>query len=68
LLFGADIDSSNKYFRLFKGKLSNVTVTAKYNYLEPAITLPSPSRTEYRFKGWYSDEELEHKVGNGESS
>ena len=68
VLFGADIDSSKNYFRLFKGKLSNLTVTAKYNYLEIPITLPLPSRTGYRFKGWYSDEELEHKVGNGEAS
>ena len=42
LLFGADIDSSKNYFRLFKGKLSNLTVTAKYNYLEIPITLPLP--------------------------
>ena len=41
------------------------TITAYY--INKEITLPEPTRKGYTFKGWYSDENCEEKVGDAES-
>ena len=45
---------------------SNHTLYAKWN--NPSVTLETPVRAGYTFDGWYTDESLKTKAGNGGAS
>ena len=66
--FGATINKG-EIQRFLKGTLSNITLTNKYNIddLTSPIVLPTPSRTGYIFKGWYSDPGFTNLIGIGGS-
>ncbi|MBO6244215.1 MAG: InlB B-repeat-containing protein, partial [Clostridia bacterium] len=65
LLIGSDINNANAPNRCFVGQLSNITVKNYYKAEEAPVTLPSPSRTGYIFKGWYADSAFTQKIGDG---
>ncbi len=65
LWFGADVDNKSSAFRFLKGELSNITVSLTYGSNELPITLPTPLRIGYIFKGWYADANYTQKIGNG---
>ena len=69
LTFGATLDAKLKPERYMQGTLSNLTLTNKYNIddLTSPIVLPTPSRTGYIFKGWYSDPGFTNLIGIGGS-
>ncbi len=46
----------------------NGTASATYTSGNPALTLPTPTRTNFAFEGWYSDSNFTTFVGSGGAS
>lgn len=56
LSFGANLDQNGNPRRYAKVTMSDTEVKITYSQLEiPTLVLPTPTRTGYVFKGWYTD-------------
>ena len=65
LSFGANLDQNGNPRRFSIVDLSNITIKLKYSYEEYLVlcqNLPTPEKSSYNFKGWYSDPENGTKI------